>query len=285
MRDDALEANGWNYSAQDMIMWFNCPGFRIEPGQFARIIDSYFYDADDQRLKVRHVKWLDLFPCEHKFDVDADHDDLGFMFFPEPEQQALADARVSLRGVPDFQMDKLRHLNRFIELFCGAGVSEPDITQFLAQPESQFIIKMSFFCNAVYPEKECSWAGHSKPAIKPDFFGEQPNGFSDIIEFKLPDFGGSATIGSPNRETFSAKINSYISQTRVYEEYFEDPRNREHVQRTYGMKVRYPRRYIVVGRRSMFSTEDWRAIQNDFRNLNIVTYDDLVDGVRSQLYS
>ena len=35
----------------------------------------------------------------------------------------------------------------------------------------------------------------------------------------------------------------------------------------------------------MFSTDDWKKIQNDFRNIHIITYDDLVDGVRGQLYS
>jgi len=282
---DALHANGWNFAGQNMIMGFNFPGFRLEPGRFARIIDSYFYDADDKRLKVRHVKWLDLFPCEHCFDEDEDHDGLSLRFFPEPQKQAVVDAHVSLRGVPDFQIDKLRQLNRFVELLCSIDTSESNITHFLAEPENQFIIKMAFFCNSIYPEKECDWAEPDKKAIKPDFFSEQSNGFADIIEFKLPAFGGTVTTGTENRETFTAKINSYVSQTRVYEEYFEDPRNREHVKTVHGITVRYPRRYLVVGRRWMFSTEDWKKIQNDFRNLNIITYDDLANGVRSQLYS
>lgn len=282
---DALQANRWNFVAQDMIMAFNFPGFRLEAEHSARIIDSYFYDADDKGLKVRHVKWLDLFPCEHRFDVDEDHDGLTVHSFPNPQKQAVVDAHVSLRGVPDFQIDKLRQLNRFVELLCSIDTSEPDITHFLAEPENQFIIKMAFLCNSIYPEKECDWAEPDKKPIKPDFFSEQPNGFANIMEFKLPTFGGTVTTGTKNRETFTAKINSYVSQTRVYEEYFEDPRNREHVKTAYGITVRYPRRYLIVGRRWMFSTEDWKKIQNDFRNLDIITYDDLVDGVRSQLYS
>jgi hypothetical protein len=205
--------------------------------------------------------------------------------FPEPDKQALLDAHGTLRQVPDFQVDKLRQLNRFVELFGSSGTSEPHITQFLAKEENQFILKMAFFCKTIYPEKECRWAEPEKKAIRLDFFAEQPNGYSDIIEFKLPDFRGDVTTGTENRETFRAELNSYISQTRVYEEYFEDPRNRRYVEATHAIKVRYPKRYLVLGRRWLFSNEDWKLVQNDYRNLTIVTYDDLVDGVRSQLYS
>ena len=251
-----------------------------------RIVDSYFYDAEENRLKVRHVKWLDLFPCRHKFDVDEDHDRIGFRFFPDPQKQAELDARVTLRSAPDFQIDKLRQLNRFVELFCSKELtSETELTRFLAEEINQFIVRMAFFFKKLYPERQCEWAEPGRPAIKPDFFGEHPNGFSDVVEFKLPHFDGVTVVGTINRETFSAKLGGYVSQTRVYEEYFEDPRNREHAETKWGVKVRYPRRYLVVGRRWMFSTEDWRKIQNDVRNLTLVTYDDLVDGVRSHLYS
>jgi hypothetical protein len=282
---DAMLTNGWNFAAQDMMMMINSPGFALEANRFARIIDSYFYDADNGRLKVRHVKWLDLFPCQHQLDVDVDHDRMDIWFFPEPDKQAQIDNRVTLRRPPDYQMDKLRQLNRFVEMAFSIDVSEPEITSFLAAKENQFIIKLAFFATAIYPEKECQWAETGKKAIKPDFFAEHPNGFSDIVEFKLPDFGGSVTTGTENRKAFSAKVTAYAAQTRVYEEYFEDPRNKRHVAEQHGIKVQYPHRFLVVGRRWMFSTGDWKKIQNDFRNLTIVTYDDLVDGVRGQLYA
>lgn len=281
---DAMLANGWNFAAQDMFLMLNCPGFSLEPNRFARIIDSYFYDADNNRLKVRHVKWLDLFPCQHKLNVDDEHDSMGISFFQNPEKQAQSDARVTLRQPPNYQIDKLRQLNRFVEIAFSIDTSEPEITTFLAAQENQFIIKMAFFAKAIYPQKKCQWAEAGKKAIKPDFFTEQPNGFSDIVEFKLPDFGGSATTGSENRETFSAKLSAYVAQTRVYEEYFEDPRNKSYVAEQHGITVQYPRRFLVVGRRWMFSTDDWKKIQNDSRNLTIITYDDLIDGVRGQLY-
>ncbi|MNV95547.1 hypothetical protein D3C71_1904470 [compost metagenome] len=100
----------------------------------------------------------------------------------------------------------------------------------------------------------------------------------------MPSLKGSTIVGTENRETFSAEINSYISQTRVYAKYFNDPRNRDHVLYKYGVKVLYPKRWLVVGRRWMFDNDNWREIENEFRDFAIRTYDDLIDGVVSQLY-
>ena len=47
----------------------------------------------------------------------------------------------------------------------------------------------------------------------------------------------------------------------------------------------YPKRWLVVGRRWMFSSDDWKKIEHDYKDFAIRTYDDIVDGIRSQLYS
>jgi hypothetical protein len=95
----------------------------------------------------------------------------------------------------------------------------------------------------------------------------------------------SKTItGRENRETFSAEINSYISQTRVYNEYFNDYSNRKFVQDKYGISIVKPKRVLVMGRRYNFSNDEWLEIKSDYSNLDIYTYDDLIDGVMSTLY-
>lgn len=91
-------------------------------------------------------------------------------------------------------------------------------------------------------------------------------------------------MGSENRETFSAWLNSYISQTRVYVSYFDDPNNRRWFEEKYGFKVHKPKRYLVVGRRHDFKADVWRQIQADFRDLEVITFDDLIDGVKAQFY-
>jgi Domain of unknown function (DUF4263) len=143
---------------------------------------------------------------------------------------------------------------------------------------------MRFSAKAVHSELLCEWQGVTRKAIKPDFFVVGPDGFADIVEFKLPELGREAVVGKNNREAFSSEVNSYIAQTRVYRDYFDDPRNREHVERTYGFQVYKPRRFLVVGRRWHFNNSEWRAIAADYQELTIMTYDDMIDGVVAQFY-
>ena len=49
-------------------------------------------------------------------------------------------------------------------------------------------------------------------------------------------------------------------------------------------KVYKPKRYLVVGRRNDFECDEWIEIKSDYTDVEIVTYDDLVDTVVSQFY-
>lgn len=112
----------------------------------------------------------------------------------------------------------------------------------------------------------------------------QPNGFADIVEFKLPTIDKKFVVGKDNRETFGFWLNSYISQARVYSTYFDDPNNRKWFEDKYGFKVFKPRKWIVVGRRHDFESDVWREIMSDYRVLEILTFDDLIDGTVAQFY-
>ena len=87
-----------------------------------------------------------------------------------------------------------------------------------------------------------------------------------------------------SRYSYSTVYNSYIAQTRVYRSYFEDPNNRRWFEKKYGFKVYKPKRYLVVGRRNDFECDEWIEIKSDYTDVEIVTYDDLVDTVVSQFY-
>ena len=191
-------------------------------------------------------------------------------FFPEPA---------------DRNQMKLAILDQFVELISQPAITELTITRFLAEPENQFIVKAVFFSKEIHSEKECAWAEGSQKPIRPDFFVTAPDDYSDIVEFKLPTIKSSPIVGHENREAASAEINSYIAQTRVYKEYFDDPRNRDYVKQAHGINVHSPKRWLVIGRRSMFSSDEWRSIQTEYPGFAIRTYDDLVDGVLHQLYS
>ena len=184
----------------------------------------------------------------------------------------------------DYKYRHLPRINRFIELWGNSKSTEPQITQFLAQEENHFILAMSLGAVEIHPEKECSWQSEEKQDIRPDFFISKGNRV-DIVEFKLPDLDvKNAVVGRVNREAFCSKLSSYVAQTRVYATYFDDPNNRKWVKEKYGLDVYKPRRILVVGRRSDFPLDEWREIVADHRDLEIMTFDDLIDGVVAQFY-
>jgi hypothetical protein len=281
---DILYKNGWTFSAQSMIMGFNPAGFVLEPDQFTRLTHSFFYGTDEHGLLVRHFQWIDFLPVTIR-DLDENTKAVQITLWSDIEERAKQDALYQYPLVKEFQGEKLMQLNRFVELFSTSGVSETNITRFLTKPENQFILKMAFFGREIYAEKTCSWAEEEKKPLRPDFFITQPNGYSDIVEFKLPSLKGKPIVGQENRETFSAEVHQYIAQTRVYRDYFDDPRNRSYIEKTYGIRVYYPQRWLVIGRRWMFSTDEWRAIEAEHTDFGIRTYDDMVDGVRAHLYA
>jgi hypothetical protein len=91
-------------------------------------------------------------------------------------------------------------------------------------------------------------------------------------------------VGTANRERFSAEVNSYIAQTRVYKEYFNEKANRDYVVQQHGIKVYAPKRILVLGRRWEFEGDVWQAVASEHPDLTLLTYDDLMDSVSAQLY-
>lgn len=141
---------------------------------------------------------------------------------------------------------------------------------------------MTFAGVALKNQLSCIWQdGEERKDLKPDFFVVKSNGTVDIVEFKLPSLKNKAIVGNENRETFSAELNSYISQVSVYAEYFDDSANRKWFEKKYGFSVYKPRKYLVIGRRADFSSDEWRRIKERYNNFEIYTYDDIVDTVVS----
>jgi hypothetical protein len=86
------------------------------------------------------------------------------------------------------------------------------------------------------------WQSQDKHSIRLDFLVERTSGYADILEFKLPFLKGDAVVGITNRERLSAELETYVAQTTVYSEYFEDPNNRTWVEGRYDVNVYHPRR-------------------------------------------
>ena len=281
---DKLIELQWNWMAQDSIMGINSPGFHIQEGQFTRIVNARFFDANENGLKTRHIKRLDFLPMEIHNETEKTHEIK--VSFTELTSLVERDAHFQYPLPPknDFKFNKLPQINRFIELIGNSNTSEPKLTKFLEQTKNKFILTMGFLSKEIYPQLILKWQSQNKNDIQPDFLIVRPNGFADILEFKLPNTKSKTVVGKPNRETFSAEINAYIAQTRVYKEYFEDPNNRNWIKEKYNINVRYPKRYLVVGRRWDFPNDVWKEIIDDYRDVEIITFDELIDGVISQFY-
>lgn len=281
---DKLLELGWNFDAQSAFLTFNAGNFYIEEGKIARWVNSLFFDANQNGLKTRHIKWIDFIPVKYdNSDEQFDKFELNLSYFSRLVEMD-AHYIYPLPSKEDFKFVKLPQINRLIELVGTTDTSEPQITSFLEKNENKFIISMAFLATAVYPQIKCEWQSEEKEPIIPDFFVLHPNGYGNIVEFKLPYLKSSPITGRTNRETFSAEINSYISQTRTYKTYFDDPNNRKWFEDKYGFKVHHPKRILIVGRRFDFSDDDWKEIISDYRDIEIMTYDDLVSGVIAQLY-
>lgn len=273
----------WNFTSQDSIMGINVSGLDIIDNQFVRLINCSFFDEQNGDLKTRVIKWIDILPYSYSEPDEGEYDEMKFdlrvycqlwkhdMFYKYPKPK-------------DFKFSKLPQVNRFIEFFGDSSYSETEITSFLAIDENKFILNMGFMGTGIYEEVLCEWQSENRDSIRPDFFVLRANGYADIIEFKLPNIKSKAIVGKNNREHFNSEINTYIAQTRVYVTYFDDPNNRRWFEERYGFKVHKPKRYLVIGRRNDFKSDEWIEIKADYTNLEIITYDDLVDTVTAQFY-
>lgn len=211
---DKLENLGWNFAAQNAIIGVNMPAPSAPLNQHTRIINGFFFDADDSGLITRHIKWLDLIPISFNGD-DEQVDSISFSLKP---MHALVerDARFKYPLPDDYKFEKLPKINRFIELWGNDATTEPQITSHLAKQENKFILTMRFGAIEAYPQLKCEWQSEERDCIQPDFFLLNSNGYADIVEFKLPNIKQNIVVGRTNRESFSAMINSYIAQTRTY---------------------------------------------------------------------
>lgn len=280
--------NGWDVTAEDMKFAMNLGGIRLPTDDFSRLVNCFFYSVEQERLRTRCIQWIDFFPIRVTSWRETDTEIEGEIFtrlWPDPKWMVEHDSKFSFPYPATFEHERLALLNRFRELLLAPDLTEPKITGWLAKPAHQFILKMALPAVSLLSQKVCKWqTDSSRSSLVPDFFAVKADGYADVVEFKLPALKRAGIVGSENRESLSAEIHSYIAQTRTYKEYFQESANREFVEQKYGIKVKYPKRFIVMGRRWEVSSNVWRNVLADFPDLTILTYDDLIDSVVALLY-
>ena len=277
--------NGWDITAHEMAFSINCGGIDVLPDDFSRIVNCFFYAEEDGKLRTRHVRWLDFFPLRHDEETETEVT-LVTGIWSDSELIVKHDSLYLYPKPRGYEPEKLTLLNRFRELILDPSTHETVITTWLEEAEHQFILKMALGAVRIVGQKLCPWLdGSGRQPVKPDFFAIGPNGYAEILEIKLPQLKGSVVVGTENRKTFSAEVQSYVSQARVYRDYFDNPTHRKYVLDTHEVRLDHPRRILVMGRRWEFSDPEWRSIKAELPDLLILTYDDMIDAATAQIYS
>ena len=135
---DKLEDLHWNFAAQDMIIGFNLHAPVLVPEMGARIINALFFDAVEEKLRTRHVKWMDFIPISFNSTDSEDYDTFSFSLHLFKELCEL-DARYIYPLPDDFRQQKLKIVNRFIELAGGEMTKETDLTRFVEHNDNKYL--------------------------------------------------------------------------------------------------------------------------------------------------
>lgn len=160
-------------------------------------------------------------------------------------------------------------------------INQPDVTE--QQLHSFFEAHPKFLLGTEY---KCL---HSKILLEsisggliPDFFVERiGSNFADIIDLKRPN--SKLIVGPKTRRGFSAALTLSLNQLREYRNYFDDSHNRKLFHQRYGFTAFRPRISVLIGMRKSFEDEMMRiAIEDEYKNLRLLTYDDIVERAKQR---
>lgn len=135
-------------------------------------------------------------------------------------------------------------------LFLSPTIHETTIGSFLAGHPS--ILREALGATAHVYEAVLPWVeqpqGVDREEIRPDMLLRRPDGYWDIVDFKTAVLKrSSVTRGGHARRRFIDYVYEGIAQLGNYADYFSYPANREVAERKYGVKVREPKKILVVG--------------------------------------
>lgn len=232
---------------------------------------TFFWTDEEGALKIKHIDFLEVFPFES--DSVVYHADDSLRDF----------AKLIIENeVPTYRLELHRMLNEFIEFINLPGVTEPKITEFLSKnPE---ILQIAFGVHKLNPQVHMEWQYDAgKPNLIPDFLPQRMDGYSDILEFKLPYVKSKPMVGPIERHHPSFEIDSAISQIDMYEEWVSQEVNTRWLEEKKNIKVMHPKKYLIIGHSKEFSAEERRKLRK-IRNTIVFTYDEFIEMARYQIY-
>lgn len=231
---------------------------------------TFFWSDKEERLKIKHIDLLELFPFDE--DCILYHDKKSLLHFSN---------YIIHNKSPKYNIKAHRVLNEFIQL-VNTKPLETAITSYLEK--NPIILQIAFGFHELNPQKILKWQYETdRHELKPDFLPTRMDGFCDIVEFKLPYVKSSPLVGSDYRKHPSYEIDKAIAQAEEYEEFLQQEVNRKWVQETLGIKVLHPIKYIIIGHSNEFSAEDRRKLRKN-RDTVFFTYDEFIEMARHQIY-
>jgi len=182
-------------------------------------------------------------------------------------------ARRSARYYQSFASD-IRKLEQFLN---APKVLEREVENLL---RSNPLFMQGLNYKEIYPQVVLPRQGSRD--LRPDIICEPfDSEWCDIVELKLPS--QKILVDRPNRAHLASGLTSAAAQLREYSAYFDDRKIAERIERIYGFRCYKPRLVVIVGRDPVgYSEEEQRRAMTAYPDLEIVTYDKLLRGVRTR---
>ena len=117
---------------------------------------------------------------------------------------------------------------------------------------------------------------------EPDFIVKNGNGIYEIFELKTPVDKNLTITSNKYRERFTAELNSYISQTITYNDYFtRNPANRKNVEDLFGIRIQEDiPQSIIFGLDKKVDIQGMHKLCNRYRDrINVITYSKVLESL------
>lgn len=251
-----------------------------------RAVHSHGVSINQVKLQIAQLAALDPDIDTQKYTLSEEdgryslvsYDLLVGTKLPKQVQWATSGAAARVNLASPKKLELGAQIEQFEWLINKPNVSEHDIQKFL-ESAPNFLLGLEH--KSLH--SQLTMVREDQPSLRPDFFLERIEGdFCDILDIKLPT--ASLVVGTPNRRTFSASVISAMGQLREYRNYFNDPANIRLFQTRYGLTAFRPKIQVVIGRSNSYLDHFERvAMEEELRNLQILTFDDILNRVKRQL--
>lgn len=165
--------------------------------------------------------------------------------------------------------------------------------QWEAQLQAFFIRNPNFLFGDTYSRfwsEPRLYYPNERKHIKPDFVAQpivSPEMGKNwkVIDLKLPiqEFLQQTDF----HKTFVSSFQKCLAQIRDYKEYFKNENNKDHIKKVLEFHPKHPKLTLLVGRRSkLLEQQDKiyeRLSQQNYADIDLVTYDEVVDSQRREL--